>query len=501
MAGERPEMLDDPEVVALLEDLEEKERTNPLVFFDPYPKQARFLESRAPIKAFFGGNGAGKSAIGTVDDIVQCLDRAAVPPHLLRFKRWDPPVCLRVVAPKTKNLEHVVLEKFRELTPKGALIGDSFDTAYSKVTGALSFKNGSKILFNTADQDRDAHSGVELRRCRFDEEPEGEHGYGLFVENMARLRKFLPDAQISFTMTPLFGLSWTFDEVWERRGTDGVFCVTASMLDNPHISAEETAALLQRIPESQRRAVIDGEFVHFHGAVLDVRERHVVPAISKDRLAGQQCYVGIDPGIRRGGVVWVAFDRDNHMLVFDELYPESLTVPQIAQQIREKNAYWGLTDDNEPLYVIDPSARNRNLVNAENVEGAFAQEGIYTIHGQNDRRTGVLELRKRLESAPPALLVTENCTSWLFEAKRWLVAKDEVTEEQSPNAKGATFATIGPDHLMDPTRYVAMERVWWPGAELPGEPDKAYAPGVAPSGAWLRGQSRRGANLPLGSMS
>ena len=54
-------------------------------------------------------------------------------------------------------------------------------------------------------------------------------------------------------------------------------------------------------------------------------------------------YVGIDPGIRRGGVVWVAFDRDNHMLVFDELYPGSETVPEIAKQIHAKNRLWGLT--------------------------------------------------------------------------------------------------------------------------------------------------------------
>jgi hypothetical protein len=188
--------------------------------------------------------------------------------------------------------------------------------------------------------------------------------------------------------------------------------------------------------------------------------------------------------------------------VFDELYPESMTVPQIAKAIRQKNAYWKLTGDNEPLYVIDPSARNRSLVNAENVEGAFAQEGIYSMHGQTDRRTGVLELRKRLEAAPtPALLVTENCVAWLFEAKRWLVAKDEVTEEQSPNAKGATFATIGPDHLMDPTRYVAMERVWWAGEASPDDPSETWVPGRAPSSAWLSGRAPRGPNAPMGNMS
>jgi hypothetical protein len=476
---------------AILED-------NPLHYFEPYPKQAEFLRAREPKKAFFGGNGAGKSAIGTVDDIIQVVDREAVPAHLREFKRWDPPVHLRVVAPKMGVIENTVLEKFRELCPKSQLIGGSFDKAYNKVTRTLLFRNGSKILFNTGDQDRDAHAGVELRRCRFDEEPEGDHGRGLYTENVARLRKFMPDAQISFTMTPLFGLSWTYDEIYERRNDDDVHVTVASMLDNPYIAAEETVRQLQHLSEAERRAVIDGEFVHFHGSVLDVRERHVVPAVAPAQLSGQTIYVGIDPGIRRGGVVWVAFDKDNGMLVFDELYPESLTVPQIAEQIKAKNRQWGVS----PVYVIDPSARNRSLVNAENVEGAFAREGIYPSPGQNERLSGVLQMRARLEQ--DALLVTENCVNWLFEAKRWLVAKDEVTEEQTPTAKGAggSFATIGPDHLMDPTRYVAMERLYQLTSQ-PGRSSEPWDPHRAMSAQWLTQNAPRGgaAGQPLGNMS
>jgi hypothetical protein len=486
------------EVAAEVAQLNATLENNPLYTFEPYPKQREFLAAREPKKAFFGGNGAGKSAIGTVDDIIQVIDRDMVPAHLLEFKRWDPPVHLRVVAPKMGVIENTVLEKFRELCPKSQLIGGSFDKAYNKVTRTLLFRNGSKILFNTGDQDRDAHAGVELRRCRFDEEPEGDHGRGLYTENVARLRKFMPDAQISFTMTPLFGLSWTYDEIYERRNDDDVHVTVASMLDNPYIAAEETARQLQHLSEAERRAVIDGEFVHFHGSVLDVRERHVVPAVAPAQLSGQTIYVGIDPGIRRGGVVWVAFDKDNGMLVFDELYPESLTVPQIAEQIKAKNRQWGVS----PVYVIDPSARNRSLVNAENVEGAFAREGIYPSPGQNERLSGVLQMRARLEQN--ALLVTENCVNWLFEAKRWLVAKDEVTEEQTPTAKGAggSFATIGPDHLMDPTRYVAMERLYQPLSQ-PGRPQEPWDPHRAMSARWLTQNAPRGgaAGQPLGNMS
>ena len=95
-----------------------------------------------------------------MDDLIQVCDWDAVPSHLRGFKRWDPPVHIRVAAPKVSVLESTVLEKFRELTPRSQLHKGSFDDAYSKVHRVLLFKNGSKILFNTYDQDRDAWAGV-----------------------------------------------------------------------------------------------------------------------------------------------------------------------------------------------------------------------------------------------------------------------------------------------------------------------------------------------------
>jgi hypothetical protein len=115
----------------------------------------------------------------------------------------------------------------------------------------------------------------------------------------------------------------------------------------------------------------------------------------------------------------------------------------------------------------------------------------------------VLQLRARLEASPPGLLVAENCVNWLFEAKRWLVAKDEVTQEQTPNAKGAggSFATIGPDHLMDPTRYVAMERLWFSAPEQ-RRASEVWRPDRAMSAGWLNANAPRGGSaLPMGDMS
>jgi hypothetical protein len=220
-------------------------------------------------------------------------------------------------------------------------------------------------------------------------------------------------------------------------------------------------AALSGASEAERAAMINGEFIAFHGRVLNEfdLQKHVVTPPTIEQVQQLQVWIGIDPGVRRGGVVWCGFDRDNSMLVFDELYPESMTVPEISRAIAERNAFWKIR---KPLYVIDPSFRNRSLSNAESVEGAFMREGIFPVPGQNDRIAGVLQMRARVEAK--SLMVSQHCKHWLKEADRWVVSDDEVSAEGKPSrAKGAggSFATMGPDHLMDPTRYVCMERLYF----------------------------------------
>jgi hypothetical protein len=174
--------------------------------------------------------------------------------------------------------------------------------------------------------------------------------------------------------------------------------VTAGMRDNPHIDAESVIASLGHLSAMERKAIIDGLFVHFAGAVVNVTPDHVVPALSPDYLRGKDVYIGIDPGVRRAGVLWVVFDRDNRMTAFDELYPDNATVETMVRDIRHKNHEWGIK---QPTYIIDPSARNRSLTNAQSVESEFARNGIYCCHGQNDRRAGILQLRGRLGEPRP----------------------------------------------------------------------------------------------------
>jgi hypothetical protein len=73
----------------------------------------------------------------------------------------------------------------------------------------------------------------------------------------------------------------------------------------------------------------------------------------------------------------------------------------VADAIKAKLATWGVEPE---FYVIDPSARNRTQINADAVEAEFQRHGIYAVHGQNDRESGILTIKRRFQGNPPSLL-------------------------------------------------------------------------------------------------
>jgi len=461
----------------LLADYEQVCDRNPLWAFTPFGAkggqsgaQVAFLNAgRTKIKMGTAGNQAGKTEIGVVDDIIQCVDRDILPPWLQKYKFWEPPFLLRVVTSDLNNsLFGVMIPKWQRLVPRDQLQGGSWDAAFNKTRRVLQFRNGSTVQFLSSDQDRGVHQGATLDRVHFDEEPPPPQGYDIYKES--RFRVLAREGQLMFTMTPLLGISWSYDEIWMRRNDpdSGVRGFQWSLLDNPHISTEAIRAEVAACrSEREYKARILGDFTSYRGRVLEqFQDRHIIDPPDRKVIQNLDVIVGIDPGLSKGGVVWCGFDRENRMVVFDELYPSNTPlvspdpkVDTIVKAIRMKNKQWGV----KPVfYVVDPSARIRDMVSAtESVMTALVREGFVCVPGQNDRQAGILELWGRLEADPAALLVSKACVNWLHERDRWLVHMDEEGSESRPSGgKGATFTTIGPDHLMDPTRYCAMSRAW-----------------------------------------
>lgn len=460
---------------------------NPLWAYEPYPKQQQFHESEHRIRMFVGGNRAGKSTTGAVDDLIQVLPPEFVPPDLQLFKKygWQGPAKVRVITPDLGHTMQVVINKFRELTPRAAIEGGEWRRAFDKTRRVLSFKNGSVIDFMSTEQDPDKFGGVDLHRVHYDEEPSGPNADQIWQESRWRLLDHKGD--LLLTMTPLFGYSLVYDRVWQRRNQPDVFAIQASVWDNPHIDKAEIEAATQDMSEEEKRARVHGEFVHFSGLFYDeFKERdHVVNSAKASNVREQSIVVGIDPGYRHPGAVWVAFDNDNVGIVFAEVYKENLIVADHAQLIKEMNAKWGIDPD---YYVIDPSARNLDAKTGQNIEDAYQRAGIPVIPGQAQRGPGILEVKRRLQQE--GLFVSRDCERLIWEFGYY---------RRDPKSDDEFKAIKEKDHLLDALRYVCMARPW-AESSVASEEFEMWTPGTAASADWLE-RAPSGNSPPLGAMT
>jgi phage terminase large subunit-like protein len=471
---------------ALLKELNEIRKSNPLALYNfespllppVHKKQLQFHAIETPplgIKALIAANRSGKTYCVAADDVIQLIPDELVPLHLAEYKKWHQPIQIWVGAPKLSNHESTLIPLFRKLIPKAALLEGSFAKSFRRQpTPIITLANGSTVTFKTYEMDLDAWASAEVHRIHWDEEPNGENGRALRSE--ARARLVSTDGEEVIGMTPLLGFSWVHDDVWLVRDTDPlVSVVQMEMEDNPFNSAEAIAKYAEGLTDEEKRMRLKGEFVHLGGLFFEEfdRNRHVTKAITPDHLKGQEIVVIIDPGSERSGVAWMAFDKENRGLVFDQYFPHKVTVPTIAAEIKDRNKAWGLKQ--EPDYVIDPSARNENVINADKVEAAFQREGIYPEWGQNNRAAGILEIKRRLQARPPRLLFAENCPDAIEQAERYARDPKALDEWKAvPQTKRVRH------DLIDGVRYGVMSRTEWDPDENPAPARTAYQPNFQP---------------------
>jgi phage terminase large subunit-like protein len=468
-AGEREQ------VAEALGRVEAAFKANPLLGYRPHARQVEFhrplpsamvVRVWPPTRAFFGGNRSGKTTATMVDSIIQAIDWELVPEHLRDFKRWDPPFFCRVVTPDlTATLDGVVLQKFREWCPREQFKGGSFDRAFDKVQRMLHFKNGSWFQFMSNDQDLDKFGGAALHRLVFDEEPRED------IRRECLMRLIDYGGEELFGMTPLHGMSWVFDEIfdpWERgvlAPEDGRV-VVVDMDDNPHLDRVTMARVLSGLGAEEREARKSGRFVSFAGLIYAsfASSVHVVPI--NEVPDGVEVFAGIDPGYRHMcAVVLCYLDPDDRLVVFDEIAMQGAKISQVCQEYKIRCLKWKV----QPRWVvIDPASRNKVGQTARSDQQEFADNGVPTIPGQNSVTAGINHVKERLDhrtvqgQPDPRLLVAAHCTELRAEFKRYRWVKESTRQEN-----GSKEAPVKKDdHLLDALRYVVMQRPLAPDREL-----------------------------------
>lgn len=440
--------------------------------FWPSPKQVSLLEANDDLVAAFAGNRFGKTAIGTIKNLIDALDEEDVPEHLRQHKKWQPPFKCWVLAPTLgDSIESVILPEIKKWVPAHALAGGSWDKAYSVGRRTLTFRNGSQFKFFAYNQDHDQLTGAAVHRIWYDEPPPQKH------RNEALMRLATLNGDELFTMTPLHGVSWLEKLVYKRRHEDGITVIKGSGLDNPIMDKRALHRIIEQYPEEERQARLHGDFVHFAGRIFkEFNERdHVVDEVSPSDLKGHEIIVGIDPGWDHGfAVSFCAFDVEGNVLVFDELLERGKTVTQVAQKIRSTLASWGVTPE---YFVIDSAGEQTSVITGYSVRSEFRRLGIPTRKAKNtahswqpsvDRVRAMLghevdgELRPRIK-------VTRNCYGTIDSLISYHY-RDDADDLSKENRTPRPYKKD--DDLVDAFRYVVTSRTYQDPFFLPQEEEE-----------------------------
>lgn len=426
---------------------------NPLQGFEPHSEPQRsFIQARTPIVAAFAGNRFGKTTSLVVKALVECVDSECLPAPLRAAKIWTKERAPsgtfgRIVVPDFgTTLEGVVIPALRQWAPQHQLRGGDFDKAWDKQRRMISFRNGSWIQLMTYEQDQNKFGGAALHFVGYDEPPPKN------IREECRWRLVDFGGFEMFALTPLEGAGWMRKVIWRRRDSEHVTVITGSIHDNPLLNEDERERALGEFEEGdiRRRSREFGEFVEFGSNLLypDFDRCGVAPPSLK-HVQQLEIVVGIDPGIRNTAIVWGGFDSENAALIFDEALLQSKVPKDYAASIRQTAQEWGIPLD-RIQFVIDPSARNRSLVDAQNVQSVLAAEGIYCSSGFNAVEAGIQQVRNRL--ATEGLYVSRKCVGLFDEADDYRTdARDD----------GEFHVVKENDHRLDALRYLLTARLWF----------------------------------------
>lgn len=443
------------------------------------PKQHEYMAAMERIVLEAAGNRFGKTTANVVWAIIQHTPLEMLPQRLHVFKRPRPhhwaeiPVMGRYIAPSEKALLGIVLPELQRWIPKSILRGGRWDKAYTDKYKVLHFHDGGRLEFYTSEQDAKVMVGTALDYVIFDE-PTTEPIWG---ENWVRLTDKVGTARFGLTPVNMVGggIGWLYRKIYKKgvlgepyEGTTLIPKVLrAEMGDNPDMTDQMVAEALAVFDPDEREARRTGEFVAFGGLIYPnfktfKTRRKLDPMEEADReMIGQQSIVvGIDPSYRRAAIVWVAFDKDNHGLVFQAKYVRKTDPVKLYTSIMQGNEAWGLRQ--RPYYVMDPYAGGQHsMVAGDSVtmRSELQLLGLYThapkaLNSQAIVYGRTLNIWRRMKEG--SFAVADAPT---IDPEFWL----EAEEYRLNDREDGVFEVVEEfDDGMDAMAYAFTTRPWYP---------------------------------------
>jgi phage terminase large subunit-like protein len=404
------------EMLAQLAEGVKQQARKPNIFgYQPHAKQQEFHSSTAKKRLYIGGNRSGKTTAGVAEMIWYA--RGAHP-----FKRvYEPPVQLRVIGVDFKRgVKSILLPQYKRWVPPSMLKSGSWDRSYDNDGNILTLLNGSTIEFMSYEQETDKFAGVPRHAVHYDEEPP----FHIYDESQARLIDYDGDAW--FTMTPVEGMTWIYDELYlpAAEGKTNKICVVeAHMSDNPHINQSGVSNFIEGLGsrEDAKTQRQDGKFIQLGGLVFKKFKpaTHVIP-YEKVPPKEWEWYASVDHGYNNPTAwLWHAVSPDGNVVTFWEEYANERIVKDWAEIFHQRNKAFGKIPD---IVVGDPAMAQRQGVTGTSIQIEYSNHGVFILPGNNDVLIGINQMQNYLsvnhETNKPYWHITENCHNLIREMSR-----------------------------------------------------------------------------------
>jgi hypothetical protein len=316
MTTSKPDLskLSRTEKLRLLDAIEEKRRRalERREAYVPNDGQVTVHKSAAKVRAVFAGNGGGKTALGVNEAIWAALGYNPV-----ADTKSVVPARVVVVLDKPEKVDSVWLPEIKKWFP---LRQEQMHKRGKPYISALTFDNGSELVFMFHDQDPMSFESIELDFCVFDE-PAPRHVY---IALRRGGRKKGTKARYLIIGTPISApwLRTDIYEPWSRGELPDTECFRYGTAVNKKNLADGYIESFSSVLTEKEKAIrLEGQFFDLDGlalAHLFKRDTHVIPPPRWP--ANWPTIVVIDPAMSKAHVaVLLGVTPEDRLIYLKEL--------------------------------------------------------------------------------------------------------------------------------------------------------------------------------------
>lgn len=453
--------------------LEDRRRAQFIKWWAPAPgtSQGKVFENFTSDKKIFGvlgGNRSGKTETGAAIAVAWALGKdwfrdSPAWAWVQHLPIPEPPNTIWVVGLDFNMVRDVLWrEKLRNGKEHPGLLPTD-PSVVSKVNDSdfqAFFSNGSIITCKSADSGREKFQAASVDLIWIDEECEVE----IFDECYQRTSDCA--GKILITLTPLTDVSsgartpWVYDlyQEWQEGKKDRFF-VTLSVLDNPHVPAEEKERLKEKwAGHFEERARLYGEFVQRSGLVYNMWDHRVHMVKPFEVPRHWRRVACIDPAATgTTACIWCGVHPNGDLYFYREYYEADHIVSEHAKNILVRN-----TGDHIDIWLIDPKwGSQRNAETYKTNQQLYRDAGIPVRlaevgedYGLNASREYLFATTNKTASHPRAYFFSDlGNFRWEIEHYVWdFISRGENKGQSKDKPRKRN------DHLMNAFQYVCALR-------------------------------------------